>query len=68
MASRLREGILLLYSVLVRPLLEYCGQPSSPQHKDVDHRKATKIIDRAGISLLQVEGYSAWRREGLWET
>ena len=57
-ASRSREVILPLYSVLVRALVEYCIQRWSPQYKrDVDlecvQRGATKIIQ--GMEHLSYE-------------
>ena len=59
MASNLREVILPIYSVLVRPHLEYCIQMWSPQYnRDIDlleriQRRATKIIQ--GMKNLSFE-------------
>jgi len=58
-ASSVKEGILPLYSALMRPYLEYCIQLWSPQHmKDMDvskqvQRRATKMI--RGLAHLSYE-------------
>jgi len=68
LVSRLREVILLLYSVVVRLPLEYCVQMWSPQYNsDVDlleliQRKATKMIRR--MECLPYK--SKWRELGLF--
>ena len=54
MASRKREGVVLLYSAFVRSHLDYCVQSWGPQKKDVDLlERVTKVI--RGLGQLSCE-------------
>jgi len=59
MASRLREGILPLYSTLMRPHLESCIQLWSPQHKkDMD---VLEWVQRTAMKMIRGLEYLSYK-------